>query len=899
MELAAYLQIFRQRKWIIIFATTTAIASAIIGRWLIPVEYSTHAVIRVIPYPSGEPSYTQLIYADRVMRTYIEIGSSHLVQDEIRNTLGLSKAQPNKMTVEVIPDTELLRIEVKDRDPILARDVADALADYLANEKTIREVRVTIIEPAVLPEPPTLLSRISLYLLAGLVGLLAGLGLCLLFDNLDTRVYSEEQVMRITGLAVIGKIPYQGKNFRWKLVPEHSLQKDAFNRLTTRLLVMLQESHLRTIMLTSAEPREGKTTIAGNLAFCLAQSGRKIVLIEADIYQPKVHQVFNVDSIFGLTDYLAGAQELKTIILKTQHPNLDIIPCGAFPENPSQVFFDSKRLKNLYVELHKNYDVILIDTPAFLGVADSLTIARTVDGILLAARYASVKQGPLHATVLQINAVQSNILGVILNQVKGKYPTHYRKYYHQRKPSEQQKPPNVEIGEKADTAANGNHPAIPALELLNVQQGNLGNPIPQPIQNNIKGKQENHHQPEKPGVLMLLANHSSSNDNRVRYHSEALSEAGYRVVTISPRGKDDPWKEIKNDVQIFHYPNLPSNQHKLSYLMEFAYGTMAVTALTWWVCFKFKIHLVSMSNPPDSLFIACILPKLLGKTIIYDQRDPAPELFQSKFPDNPLNHILLKILAWLERRACRIADHVITVNQPTSSRVIQRHKYSRDKVSIIRQGPDLRIVHPVTPDPDLRNRAKTILAFLGNMESQDGIDYLLHALHDLDECFKYHDWFCVLIGHVGDLPGLTDLAAQLGVKDRIWFTGYLRANAWMPLLSAADICLEPAPANPINLIATMNKLMDYMALSKPFVAFDLAEHHVTAGADALYATVNDPVSFAEKIMRLVEDPDLRQDLGNAGYRRVEHGLDWSSQREKLLKLYDNLSQSHHPVVMPN
>ena len=120
MELSEYLTILRRRKWVIILTTLATIGTAILGYWLIPMEYTAEAVVRIIPYPSGEPSYTQLIYADRVMRTYVEIGSSNLVENEIRHALGLQEDQPADMRVEIIPDTELLRITVKDPDPMLA-----------------------------------------------------------------------------------------------------------------------------------------------------------------------------------------------------------------------------------------------------------------------------------------------------------------------------------------------------------------------------------------------------------------------------------------------------------------------------------------------------------------------------------------------------------------------------------------------------------------------------------------------------------------------------------------------------------------------------------------------------------------------------------------------------------
>ena len=899
MELSEYLTILRRRKWVIILTTFATIGTAILGYWLIPMEYTAEAVVRIIPYPSGEPSYTQLIYADRVMRTYVEIGSSNLVENEIRHTLGLQEDQPADMRVEIIPDTELLRITVKDPDPMLARDSANALAEYLVNDKTIREVRASVVEPSTLPEAPTLLSMISLLLLVGIVGVMAGIGLTLLLNNLDKRIYSEEQVRKITGLAVIGKIPDQAHWSKQEIAIRTSLQKDTYSRLATRVSVMLQDTPNKSIMLTSAEPREGKSTTVANLAYCLASNGKKIILLDADFHQPKIQTLFGIENQVGLTDYLIGGAELSTVIQKSGFPNLDIITSGDSCDNTDLLFNKIHLLKYLYQELQKSYDLILIDTPAFLGVSDSLAIARTVDCILLVAGFAIVKEDALRSTVQQIAAVQPNILGVIMNHVKDGQPAYYSSYYYHRKSSSKRlksgkpKTSYAPLG-KATSNNNGTKPEAPPDKKTET-------PLPHEDElQPTKSKSIKTVGPpaiKRPGVLMLMANHSFEVDCRVCLHAQALDETGYQVITISPRGSGESWSDYKGNIKIYHYPALQSKKLQIGYFLEFAYATLAMTFYTFWICIAHQIKIILMANPPDSLFIACILPKLTGKTIVFDLRDPAPELYQAKFPNKRNTGIVYKTLVFLESCSCRLANHVITTNQSTRDIMITRHNLPPEIVTVIRQGPNLDEIYPVEPNASLRSQAKTILAYLGNMGSQDGIDYLLQILKSLDEKYSYRDWYCILIGEVDDPATLNNLAEKYHVKDRLRFTGFLPVKEWITLLSTADICLEPAPESPINSIATMNKIMDYMALSKPFVVFDLHEHRITAGSSAVYVTPNDVAEFAGEIYRLSQNPDLRQQLGLIGRKRIENGLDWSSQKKRLLNLYANLSNGTSKVLI--
>lgn len=398
-------------------------------------------------------------------------------------------------------------------------------------------------------------------------------------------------------------------------------------------------------------------------------------------------------------------------------------------------------------------------------------------------------------------------------------------------------------------------------------------------------------------IITLLENNPYPRDVRVRPHMEALAGAGYQATVICPRDQGQKWTELINGVRVYRFPPLPAGGRAALYFVEFSWATLVMTILTLWIWMRHGLDVLHIYNPPETLFVAGLLPKLMGKTIVYDLRDISPEVYQSKFEHS--SKILFALLVWMEGMMCRMADRIIAVNESYCNRLVARHDLAPGRISVVRQAPDLKQVHPTDPDLALRSRAGTIIAYMGSMAVQDGIDHLLAALSHLRRQFNREDWLCALVGPAEDQQGLEALAARLGVSDRTWFSrGFMPLEQWLPILSAADICVEPCPANPVNNISTMNKIMDYMALGKPTVAYDLHEHRVTAGEAALYALPNDKVDFARQIVRLMDDEALCSRLGAIGRRRMEQQFAWPYQKQRLLDVYANLGHQH-VSVQPN
>jgi glycosyltransferase involved in cell wall biosynthesis len=292
-------------------------------------------------------------------------------------------------------------------------------------------------------------------------------------------------------------------------------------------------------------------------------------------------------------------------------------------------------------------------------------------------------------------------------------------------------------------------------------------------------------------------------------------------------------------------------------------------------------------NPPDTFVLIAGWYKLFGKRFVFDHHDLSPEMYEALFGDGS-RPVVRRLLLLLEKLTFRAADLVIATNESYREIAIGRGRVNPQRVAVVRNGPDPSRVRPGRIDPELRARAATILAYVGVMGHQDGVDYLIRALHLLKVNLGRSEFLCVIVGTGVAVPGLKELASELGLDEHVWFTGRVPDEDLMRYLSTADICVDPDPSNPFNDRSTMIKMTEYMAMGKPIVAFDLPEHRFTAQGSALYAQANDELDMARKLAFLMDHPDERAKLGAMGRQRFEDALAWSHQEGKLVAAYDGL-----------
>lgn len=389
-------------------------------------------------------------------------------------------------------------------------------------------------------------------------------------------------------------------------------------------------------------------------------------------------------------------------------------------------------------------------------------------------------------------------------------------------------------------------------------------------------------------VLMLLENSSYIGDNRVSQEARSLTAAGYHVTVICPRKHQRPWRELVEGVQVYRFPCPPRGDGFLGYIVEYGYAMAAVFLFSLWVLAREGFDVVHAHCPPDSFALIAAVYKLMGKRYVFDHHDLAPEMYYYARFKNGGHPLVYKVLVGLEQLSCRLADRVIATNESYKAIEMDRGGVPEGRISVVRNGPDLKRIRPVEPDPDLQERASTILGFIGAMGPQDGLDYLLRALHHLVYDLDRTDVFCVIIGTGRVLEGLKSLAYELNVEDHVLFTGRIPDREMIRYLSTTHICVDPDPSNPFNDRCTMIKMMEYMALGKAIVAFDLPEHRVTAQDAAVYARPNDELDFARKIAALMDDPEQRQRMGAVGVARIKTELAWSHQEMHLLTAYETV-----------
>jgi glycosyltransferase involved in cell wall biosynthesis len=259
-----------------------------------------------------------------------------------------------------------------------------------------------------------------------------------------------------------------------------------------------------------------------------------------------------------------------------------------------------------------------------------------------------------------------------------------------------------------------------------------------------------------------------------------------------------------------------------------------------------------------------------------------PELYRSRFgaAKGPLYYILRA----LERRSFALADVVVATNESYRRIAIERGGKRPEDVFVVRNAPNLARFRPREPDPALKRGKPNLLAYVGVMGAQDGVDDGLRALARLKRMRE--DWHALLVGDGDVFEEMRGLAHELGLDDHVEFAGYLLEPDVIRVLSTADVCLSPEPSSPLNDVSTMMKVAEYMAMGRPLVCFDLAESRFTAGEAALYAPPGDEEAFARRLDELLSRPELREKLGALGRTRVEAELAWEHSERRLLAAYE-------------
>ena len=370
-------------------------------------------------------------------------------------------------------------------------------------------------------------------------------------------------------------------------------------------------------------------------------------------------------------------------------------------------------------------------------------------------------------------------------------------------------------------------------------------------------------------------------DTRVWKEALSLVEGGYRVTVLCPKGIGfTRTYEYLNGVHIYRYPAPPEASGAQGYIWEYGWSLLWQAVFSWWIFLRRGFHVIQGCNPPDDIFLIALPFKLLGVKYIFDHHDVTPELYFSKYGKRGR---IYRFQLWLERMTFRCADVVMSTNETYRAIAMERGGLAPENVFVVRNGPDLRSFGPVAASPDRKRGKPFLVGYVGTMAAQEGLEILVEAAGYIRDLGRDDVQF-TCVGGGPELESLRRMAREKGLN--VEFTGRVPDAELVEILSTADVCVDPDPPSELNNVSTMIKIMEYMALSKPIVQFDLKEGRRSAAEASLYADAANMVpDFAQKILWLLDHPEERARMGAAGRRRVENELAWSFSAENLLRAY--------------
>lgn len=384
-------------------------------------------------------------------------------------------------------------------------------------------------------------------------------------------------------------------------------------------------------------------------------------------------------------------------------------------------------------------------------------------------------------------------------------------------------------------------------------------------------------------ILIVVENLPLPFDRRVWQEAKTLHAAGAVVSVICPTGKGftKRYEQIEG-IHIHRHPLPLDASGALGYLLEYGAALFWETWLAWRIFLTRGFHVIQGCNPPDLIFAVALPFRLFGVRYIFDHHDINPELYEAKFGKR---NAFWRLMRLLERITFKVAAVSIATNESYKAIAVTRGGMKPEDVFVVRSGPDLSKLTPVPPEPKWRNGRAHLVGYVGVMGEQEGIDLLIDAVdHIVRQLGREDIQFC-LVGGGPSLEALKRLVADKGLADYVTFTGRAPDAVLFAVLSTADVGVNPDRVNAMNDKSTMNKIMEYMAFSRPIVQFEVTEGRFSAGEASLYAHANDPVDMAEKIVALIDDPDRRAAMGAFGRRRVEQELSWEYQIAPLLAAY--------------
>jgi glycosyltransferase involved in cell wall biosynthesis len=382
-------------------------------------------------------------------------------------------------------------------------------------------------------------------------------------------------------------------------------------------------------------------------------------------------------------------------------------------------------------------------------------------------------------------------------------------------------------------------------------------------------------------VLVVIENLPAPFDRRVWQEASTLKKNGADVSIICPKMKGyNKSYEVIDGIEIYRHPLPFEANGALGYLLEYSVAVFWEFFLSCKIYRKKRFHVIHGCNPPDLIFLTALFFKLFGVKYVFDHHDINPELYIAKFSRRDFFY---KLMIQLEKWTFKTADYSIATNESYKEIAIRRGGMDPKKVQVVRSGPSLKRLRLLPPTKIHKNGKKYLIGYVGVIGEQEGLDILLESAKYI-KTFRNDIQFGI-VGGGTDLEKIKRLTTEMGLDDIFRFYGRVSDQELLEVLNTADVCVNPDKPSEMNNFSTMNKIMEYMALKKPIVQFDLKEGRASSLGASLYAKHNDIEDFANKICYLLDNDEVRLTMGKFGYHRVLNELSWSYEERNLISIY--------------
>lgn len=447
MSIHDYLTVLRER-WVIVVSAALIILVAASTAWFVrPPEYTANLTMYVSAQNVDTNAFQGAQLSQERVTSYVELVSSTRVSREVIEELGLvgtPEEVAERIAATSAPDSVLIAVAVTGTDPVRAAEVANVVGTVFTSLVTELErptgpdgvppVAVRVVEPAAVPAEPSspgLAVALALGLLAGVA---VGAAAAIARNALDRSVRSPDHLTEAAAAPNLGTIAFDSAVPKRPLAVQEDAQSprsEAFRQLRTNLQFIDVDNPRKVILVTSALPGEGKSTTLVNLAIALASAEHRVLVIEADLRRPRVADLLGLERAIGLTSVLSGRVRIGQAIQPWTFGGFDVLASGQLPPNPAELLA-SRHMKAVLDELRARYDVVLIDSPPLLPVADAAALAPATDGAILVCRFKRTTRDQVHNAAQALEAVSAELLGTVLNMVPTAGPrayAQYRSYY--------------------------------------------------------------------------------------------------------------------------------------------------------------------------------------------------------------------------------------------------------------------------------------------------------------------------------------------------------------------------------------------------------------------------------------------------------------------------------------